>query len=145
MQVCLLQSCDFSIIQKMKGENSLRKIISLLLFTTTLLVACNTSILSISEMDTVPSDVHNKVDPDYKLQLITDGEDAAYIVYQSNGTVSTDLLTEGDTLKVKLEEKNKKADVLKNHVYKLTLNPEHEVINVIINGKSVPFDNVASL
>jgi chaperonin cofactor prefoldin len=123
----------------------LRKILFLLIFTTTLLVACNTSTLSISEIDNVPNEVQDKIVANYTLQLILDGEDNAYIVFQSNGTVATNLETEGDTLKVKLDETNKQADVIEQHIYKLTLDPEHEVIDVLINGKTTPFDNVSSL
>ena len=122
----------------------MRKILFLLIFTTTLLVACNTSILGMTKIDTVPSDVKDKIVADYKLQLIYDGEDTAYIVYQSNRTVSTALVTEGDTLKVKLEELNKQTDVIQQHIYKLRLEPEYKVINVLINGKSTPFDNVST-
>ncbi|MFZ0443200.1 MAG: hypothetical protein WAM95_00815, partial [Bacillus sp. (in: firmicutes)] len=79
------------------------------------------------------------------LQLIYDGEDIAYVVYQSNGTVVTDLEVQGDTLKVKLDKTNKQDDVIEQRVYKFTLDPEHEVIDVLINGKSKSFDNVSSL
>ena len=74
-----------------------------------------------------------------------DGEDIAYVVYQSTGTVVTDLEVQGDTLKVELDETNKQDDVIKQRVYKFTLDPEHEVIDVLINGKSKAFDNVSSL
>jgi hypothetical protein len=112
---------------------------------TAILVACNTSTLSMSEIDIVPDDVQNKIVSNYSLQLIFDGEDIAYIIYQSNGTVVSDLEVQGETLKVKLDETNKQDDVIEQHVYKLTLDPEHEVIDVLINGKSKPFDNVSSL
>lgn len=67
---------------------------------TAILVACNTSILSMSELDIVPNNVQDKIDSSYKLQLIYKGEDIAYIIYQSKGTVATDLETQGGTLKV---------------------------------------------
>jgi phosphoribosyl 1,2-cyclic phosphodiesterase len=89
--------------------------------------------------------VQEKIDSNYELQLIYDGEDIAYVVYQSNGTVVTDLEVQGDTLKVKLDETNKQDDVIEQRVYKFTLDPEHEVIDVLINGKSKSFDNVSSL
>ena len=110
-----------------------------------ILVACNTSTLSMSEIDIVPNDVQEKIDSNYVLQLIYDGEDIAYVVYQSTGTVVTDLEVQGDTLKVKLDETNKQDDVIEQRVYKFTLDPEHEVIDVLINGKSKAFDNVSSL
>ena len=56
-----------------------------------------------------------------------------------------DLEVQGDTLKVGLDETNKQDDVIKQRVYKFTLDPEHEVIDVLINGKSKAFDNVSSL
>jgi hypothetical protein len=128
-----------------EGDNSMRKILFLLMIITAILVACNTSTLSMSELDIVPNNVQDKIDSNYKLQLIYEGEDIAYIIYQSKGTVATDLETQGDTLKVKLDETNKQDHVIEQHVYKLTLDPEHEVIDVLINGKSTVIDNVSSL
>ena len=123
----------------------MRNILILLMLITSITVACNTSTLSMSEIDIVPNDVQEKIDSNYVLQLIYDGEDIAYIVYQSNGTVVTDLEVQGDTLKVKLDETNKQDDVIEQRVYKFTLDPEHEVIDVLINGQSKSFDNVSSL
>ena len=123
----------------------MRNILILLMLTTAITVACNTSTLSMSEIDIVPNDVQEKIDSNYVLQLIYDGEDIAYVVYQSTGTVVTDLEVQGDTLKVGLDETNKQDDVIKQRVYKFTLDPEHEVIDVLINGKSKAFDNVSSL
>ena len=123
----------------------MRNILILLMLITAITVACNTSTLSMSEIDIVPNDVQEKIDSNYVLQLIYDGEDIAYVVYQSTGTVVTDLEVQGDTLKVKLDETNKQDDVIKQRVYKFTLDPEHEVIDVLINGKTKAFDNVSSL
>ena len=123
----------------------MRSILILLILTTAITVACNISTLSMSEIDIVPNDVQEKIDSNYVLQLIYDGEDIAYVVYQSTGTVVTDLEVQGDTLKVELDETNKQDDVIKQRVYKFTLDPEHEVIDVLINGKSKSFDNVSSL
>ena len=123
----------------------MRNILILLMLITAITVACNTSTLSMSEIDIVPNDVQEKIDSNYVLQLIYDGEDIAYVVYQSTGTVVTDLEVQGDTLKVGLDETNKQDDVIKQRVYKFTLDPEHEVIDVLINGKSKAFDNVSSL
>src|SRR4051812_9196537 len=128
-----------------EGDHSLRKILLLLIVTTAILVACNTSTLSKSELDIVPSNVQDKIDSNYELQLIYDEKDIAYIIYQSKGEIITGLETQGNTLKVKLDETNKQDDVIEHHVYKLTLDPEHEVLDVLINGKSKPFDNVSSL
>lgn len=123
----------------------MRKTLFLLICTTFLLVACNTSKLSISEIDVVPNDLQDIIDSNYSLQLINNGEDIVYIVYQSKGMITTDLEIEGNTLKVKLDETVNQDGVIEQLVYKLTLDPEHEVIDVLINGKSTPFDNVTNL
>ena len=112
--------------------------------TTAILVACNTSTLSMSELDIVPSNVQDKVDSNYELQLIYEEKDIAYIIYQSKGEITADLETQGNTLKEKFDEVNKQDDAIEQQVYKLTLDPEHEVLDVLINGKSKPFDNVLS-
>lgn len=115
-------------------------IVILILFIVT---ACNTSTLSISEIEHVPEEVQDKINSEYTLQLIHEGEDASYIVYQSSGTVTVDLETVGNTLSVKLDETDNQNE--KQMVFKLTLDPEHEVIDVLINGESTPFDDVTSI
>ena len=109
-----------------------------------LLVACNSSTLSISELEVVPKQVQSKIENQHSLQLITDGETASYIVFQSSGTVTTDLETKDNTLIVKLDETNK-TQAVKTHVYKLTLDPEHEAIEVFVNGTAQPFDLVTGI
>lgn len=123
----------------------MRRII-FILFTLMLLTACNTnnSILSMSELEVVPDDVQAVIDPQYTLQLIFEGENIAYVVYQSKGQVVTDLEEQGDTLKVKLQV-TKEDDVIEQHVYKLTLDDKHEVIDALINGESASFDSVTGL
>ncbi|GIN85875.1 hypothetical protein J6TS2_22610 [Heyndrickxia sporothermodurans] len=41
--------------------------------------------------------------------------------------------------------KKQLGDVIKQHVYKLTIDHEHEVIDIYINRQSTPIDNVTSL
>ena len=120
----------------------MKKLFYSILFFALILAACNSSELSISEIQTVPNNVQDKIDFDYTLQLITDGENMAYIIFHSKGTVTTDLETKGDTLIVKLDSTNKDNNELKQYVYKLTLDPKHNTIDVLVNGKSTPFDNV---
>ncbi|MCP3765019.1 peptidylprolyl isomerase [Domibacillus sp. A3M-37] len=114
------------------------------LLTLSILAACNGSTLSFSEIANVPDDVQDKIESNYTLQLIGGGEDiyTSYIVYRTAGKVTTDLEVQGDTVKVKLDETNLQDDVSKPHVYKLTVDPEHEVIEVLINGQLTPFDNL---
>ncbi|USK87468.1 hypothetical protein [Peribacillus asahii] len=103
------------------------------------------SILSLSEIDTVPSDVQDKIDSKYAVHLIDDGEDTSYIVFHSKGTVTATIEAEGDTIRVKFEENNQQTDVIKQHVYKLTKDPEHERIDLYINGESTPIDHVTGI
>lgn len=120
----------------------MRKII-LILFATFLLTACNNnSILSFSELEIVPDDVQAAIDSESTLQLIYEGENIAYVVYKSNGEVSTFLEEQGDTLKIKLDTKKENDDVIVQRVYKLTLDEKHNAIDVLINGQSKPFDVV---
>ena len=53
----------------------MRNILILLMLIIAITVACNTSALSMSEIDIVPNDVQEKIDSNYVLQLIYDGAD----------------------------------------------------------------------
>lgn len=126
-------------------EKNLRKII-LVLFASFLLTACNNdSKLSISELENVPDDVQAAIDSESTLQLINEGKNIAYVVFQSNGEVITDLEEQGDTLKIKLDRKKGNDDVIVHHVYKLTLDKKHKTIDVLINGESKPFDTITGI
>jgi len=52
------------------------------------------------------------------------------------------LEVQGDTLKIKFEETNPSDDVAEQYVYKITKDPEQEIIEVYIKGKSTHFDHV---
>lgn len=125
------------------------KKILLLILVSVLLSACssNDSELSFSEIETVPDNIQALIEPAYTLQLINEGESVAYIVYQTKGTVATDLEAQEDTVNVKLDVSNSDNDNddIKQHVYKLTWDPNHEIIDVYINGESTPFDNISGL
>lgn len=124
----------------------MRKIV-LILFASILLTACNSnnSTLSIRELDNVPDDVQGVIDSENTLQLINEGENTAYVVYQSKGKVITDLEEQGDTLKIKLNVTKEDDDPIVQHVYKLTLEDKHTAIDVLINAESTPFDNVTGI
>ena len=114
-----------------------------LIFFVLILASCNSSELSISEIQNVPNVVQDKVNSDYPLQLITDGENMAYIIFHTKGTVTAELETQNNTLIVKLDNTDKDHNELKQFVYKLTWDTtEHDTIDVLVNGKSTPFDNV---
>lgn len=123
----------------------MKKLFYSILFFALILAACNSSELSISKIQNVPNNVQEIINPDYTLQLINDGENMSYIVFYSKGTVTTDLETKDDTLIVKLDSINEDSNELKQFVYKLTLDPEHDTINVLVNGQSTPFDVVTAL
>ena len=111
----------------------------------TTLSACNAndSKLSFSELKIVPNALQSKINPATTLQMINTKDDIAYIIYRTKKAVASDLEAQGDTLKIKLNE-SKTHKKTKQHVYKLTLDPEHEIIDVYVNGKSTAFDNITN-
>lgn len=122
----------------------MKKLLMLAVLCTTL-SACNVndSKLSFSELKIVPNAIQSKINPANTLQLINTKDKVAYVVYRSKKTVATDFEAHGDTLKIKLNE-SKTHKKTKQHVYKLTLDPEHKIIDVYVNGKSTAFDNVTN-
>ncbi|MEK3886677.1 peptidylprolyl isomerase [Bacillus sp. FSL K6-3431] len=123
----------------------MKKVFVLVLLGISILSACNSSMLSFNEIETVANNVQEKIDSNLELQLINDGEKGSYIIFQSNGTVDTDLEVQGDTVTVKLNETNPQEDVVQQNVYYLTIDPEHDVIKVLVNDEMIPFDNVTGL
>ena len=124
----------------------MKKMLYSLIFFVLILASCNSSELSISEIQNVPNVVQDKVNSDYPLQLITDGENMAYIIFHTKGTVTAELETQNNTLIVKLDNTDKDHNELKQFVYKLTWDTtEHDTIEVLVNGQSTPFDNVTGL
>ena len=124
----------------------MKKLFCLMLFLTLILAACNSSELSISEIQSVPNKVQEGVNSDYTLQLINEGENTAYILFQSKGTVTAELEVKGNILNIKLNKANQENNELKQYVYKLTRGEaEYDTINVLVNGQTMPFDNVTGL
>lgn len=123
----------------------MKKLILLTVLCTTL-SACgiNESKLSFSELKTIPNDLQPKLDPDTTLQLINTKGDTSYVVYHTKKSVATDLEAQEDTVKIKLDESNDTSKNAQQHVYQLILDPEHEIIDVYVNGKSTAFDNVTN-
>lgn len=110
-----------------------------------LLAACSSPAVGISEMEKIPNEVLEITNPDQRLQLISFDEDAYYVVFHSVGTVTADTESNKDTLNILLEVADQHNEELKQHVYELILAPEHEVIDVHINGESVYFDEVTGI
>lgn len=109
------------------------------------LTACNSSALSISEIEIVPNKVQGVIDDNNTLQIINEGKNISYIVFRSKGIVTTDLETQGDTLIIKLDVTNQHDNAVKQHVYKLTLDPNLDTIDIRINGKSTVIDSVTGI
>ncbi|MEI3614695.1 peptidylprolyl isomerase [Pseudogracilibacillus sp. SO30301A] len=118
--------------------------VSMFLFVS-ILSACHSSILSFSKIENVPSNVQNIVNSNLRLQLINDGDKGSYIIFQSSGEVEADLETQGDTITIKFNVLNPQNDVLMQNTYYLTKDKEHDVIDVLMNGESIPFDEVTNL
>lgn len=110
-----------------------------------LLAACSSPAVGISEMKKIPDEVQTIANPDHRLQLISFDEDAYYVVFHSTGIVTADTETSEDTLNILLEVADQQEEKLEQHVYKLILAPEHEIIDVQINGLSVYFDEVTGI
>jgi len=123
----------------------MKKLLLMLTVLCTTLSACNAddSKLSFSELKIVPNALQSKINPATTLQMINTKDDIAYIIYRTKKAVASDLEAQGDTLKIKLNE-SKTYKKTKQHVYKLTLDPEHEIIDVYVNGKSTAFDNITN-
>lgn len=129
-------------LKRSGGVDVLKKIILLVFLVISILTACNSSTLSLSEIENVPNNVQDKVDSNLMLQSITDGGKGYYIVFHSSGEVETDLETKGDTLIIKFNVTNAEDDVVRQNTFYLTTDPEHEAIDVHVNGESIPFDNI---
>lgn len=125
-----------------EGVDVLKKVPFLVFLVISILTACNSSTLSFSEIENVPNDVQDKVDSNLRLQSITDGGKGYYIVFHSSGEVESDLETQGDTLIIKFNVTNLEDGVVKQNTFYLTTDPEHEAIDVHVNGESIPFDNM---
>ena len=72
-------------------------------------------------------------------------KDISYVVFRAKGTVTSDLETQDDTLIIKLDVSNQQDNAIKQHVYKLTLDPDLDTIDIHINGKSTSIDNVTGI
>ena len=108
-----------------------------------ILVACNSSELSITEIQSIPTKVQDRINLDYTLQLISDSEKGdAYIVFQSSGTVTAQVEVKENILDIKLDSENQENNELKQYVYKITRgDAEYDTVHVIVNGKATYFDS----
>ncbi|ANU21546.1 hypothetical protein BBI15_15845 [Planococcus plakortidis] len=106
----------------------------------TLLSACNLieSTPSIEKLNKAPENVQELLDPAVPLQSINKNGEMAYLIYESKDEVTASLEKQGDKLNIKLKAVPKDGDNIKQHVFKLKIDKETEMIDVLINGKSTP-------
>jgi predicted small secreted protein len=120
----------------------LKKLFCFIVLFTLILSACNSTELSIHEIQNVPNKVQDVIDSDYTLQLIRDGKKNAYVTFQSTGTVTANLEVIENILNININSETEENNELKQNVFKLTRgNAEYDTINVLVNGKDTPFDN----
>ncbi len=117
-----------------------------MVFVTMILAACNSSELSITEIQSIPIEVQDRINTDYTLQLINDGKKNAYIIFQSSGTVTAELEVIENILNIKLDSANEENNELKQYAYKLTRgDATYDTIHVLVNGEATPFDSVTGI
>ena len=119
----------------------LKKLFVFVFLVSSILSACNSSTLSFSEIENVPDHVQDKVDSSLTLQSITNDAEGKYIIFHSSGNVKSDLDIQGDMVTIQFNVTNQ-GDVVKQHTYYFTSDPKHDVLDVTVNGESIPFDNV---
>lgn len=129
----------------MKEVKALRKGVVSVLFTILILSACNASKLSFSEIENIPQKFEEHIDSDLKLQLINDGTKGSYVIFHSNGEIKADVDPQDNIVNIIFNELNPQDDDVKRNIYYLTTDSKHDTINVLVNGKEMPFDNVTGL
>lgn len=133
-------------IKKMANQGrglNMKKLLSLMFVSAILLAACNSSELSITEVQKIPQKVQESIDTDYTLQLVNDSKsDVKYIIFQSDGSVTAELEERENILDIKLDTENEENSELKQYVYKITRgDAQYDSINVKINGQDTPIDS----
>ncbi len=89
--------------------------------------------------------MQNVIDPTAQLQLINEGDDISYVVYQFAELVAADIEEDGETIKVNLNVAGEAGDLSKQTIYKLTLDEDHEIIEIFVNGEATPIDVVSGI
>lgn len=123
----------------------MKKLFYSMLFVTMIVAACNSSELSITEIQSIPNKVQDRINTDYTLQLINDSEKKnAYIIFQSTGTITAQLEVRENILDIKLDSTSQENNELKQYVYEITRgDAEYDTVNVLINGQATPLDNAS--
>lgn len=124
-------------------EVAMRRKLSLLLlvFVFSLLVACFQNTLSLIEIEKLPNKSMEEVDPTAKLQLVNDGQNRSYIIYRTEGPVTHHIEADENIVRIHLDKEDRSGQ-FEEYIYKLTTEEQHDTIQVIENGKEIPFDRV---
>lgn len=113
------------------------------LFVILFLSACQQeATLSISEVESVPDHIQEAVQSEERIQFVQEEAYAYYIAFRSAGSVEAGLETEDDTLFIQFEETEVQGEAEQQYTYLLNTKPEHEVLDVQVNGESVPIDQI---
>lgn len=115
-----------------------KSLVIVLIFT--LLSACSLieSSPSIEKLNKAPENVQELLDPAVPLQSVNKNGEMTYLIYESKHEVTASLEKQGDKLNIKLKAVPKDGDNVEQHVFKLKIDKETEMIDVLINGKSTP-------
>ncbi|QUW22993.1 hypothetical protein JSQ81_05320 [Sporosarcina sp. Marseille-Q4063] len=71
-------------------------------------------------------------------------KNGSYIIFHSIGEVEADLDAREDTVIIKINVNDSVDNPVNQNVYYLTTDSHHEVIEVQVDGKSIPFDGVTN-
>lgn len=116
-----------------------------MLVTAIIVAACYSKELSIIEIQSVPTKVTERINPNSTLQLIHDSEKGdAYIIFQSLETVIAQLEVRENILDIKLDSVSQENSELKQYVFKITRgDAKYDTVQVLVNGYATPFDIVS--
>jgi len=122
---------------------TIKKLSCLILFFTLILAACNSGSVNISQTFDIPDKVQNEINTDYKLQLIKKGINA-YIIFHSSETLTlTEFEAIDGILNINFNTENQENTELKQYIFKM--NPGNAKVEVLVNKKVIPFDNITDL
>lgn len=122
---------------------ALKKSFFFLFIFTLLLTACSSSTPSLTEVKNIPREVESNKHAEETLQQIHVDNDT-YIVLQSAKAVSAKLTLDENVLNINFQQTGQKNKQRQNYVYQLNRgNTTYDTINVFINGKATPFDNIS--
>lgn len=120
----------------------MRKMAAILFFFTFTLVGCQSSTsIGITELDEVDNEIKESIVIGDALQLMHFDEHT-YLIFYSSGDVLVDFEEDEETIIVHFDVINEYKIEIKQYIYELTVEPEHEAIDVYINGELTPIDNI---